>query len=795
MALIRFLNRMPAAQRRPMLLSVVLLVIVLLLFAVMYTVLMVSSGVRAYTAGESMWSKSQKDAVHYLSRYSETGARRYWARYQKHITVPVFDRVGRLAMDNGEGYDAAAEAFRTSKHPPADIPMLIFLYQWFAWEPHFAQAVEIWRKGDEYILQIQDIAAAIHGEIQSGSPDAARIRELQARLAELDGLLRPLEDRFSLVLGNAARFVQNALLAAMLAVALLLVAAGTWIMRRISVYGFETERRFRATFEQAAVGISHISLEGRWLSVNERMCQILGYEREQLVGMYFTELTHTDDLDGGFDDMRRMLQNGMGRLNVQKRYMRADGRTIWANVHITLVRDINEQPLYFLAVVEDITDARRLSEELSHQARHDPLTGLINRYEFEKRLSQAVERSIVEGVEHTLCFLDLDQFKIINDTCGHMAGDAMLQQIAGLIRSCIRSNDTLARLGGDEFGLLLEVCTADTARLVADKIHAAVSRYRFNWEGKPFSLGVSIGVVPFGSEQRDINQLLSAADTACYAAKEGGRNRVHVAEHGDPEITRHRAEMQWHSRLRDALEENRFFLVWQPIVPLRQDVASHAGYYEILLRLRDEDGRIQAPGSFLPAAERFGIVRDIDQWVLHKTLQWLSSADKARWPQRISLNVSGVSFSDPGFKRQARELIEKHGVDPKLLCFELTETAAITSLASAQHFMNELHALGCRFALDDFGMGLSSFAYLNTLPVDYVKIDGIFVRDMDSDPVHAAIVRSINEIAQAIGKQTVAEFVENAATLELLREIGVDYAQGYGIGRPVPLGDFDLKTG
>lgn len=781
-------------RRELLLLTAVLLTTVLLLFCLMVAAMQITSGVRGYTSGESMWSKAQKDATFYITEYADTGDEEDWDEYRKYIAVPLADRRGRLALedaslDSETQYRIAYNGFLEGGNDPKDIPMMIFLFRWFAWEPHFAKAIDIWRRADAYILATRYAAEAVRTEHLGNTPNPRRLSELKQIIHDHDYELRPLEDEFSRVLGEAAHWVQNALLLTMLFASIILLVIGVWLNRRITAERFAAEAHLRATFEQAAVGMAHLSLDGHWLEVNDRLCRMLGFSAARLTDMRVLDVVHPDDVAAYQQHIKSMQDNHADTLNFEKRLVCADQEIIWTNVNTRLLRDIRGNPLYFFSVIEDVTESRHLSERLSHQASHDALTDLINRYEFERRLRQAMRRAEVEGVTNALFFLDLDEFKIVNDTCGHVAGDEMLKQISSLIRSCIRNNDTLARLGGDEFALLLEACPAESARKLAEKIREAIREFRFHWEGQVFNLGVSIGVVPFDAEQQDIDGLMSAVDTACYAAKEAGRNRVHMAEPGDPEVGRHLIAMQWQQRLRDALDNERFFLAWQPMLKLG-DPASVERQFEVLLRMRDETGQVIPPGEFLPAAERFGIIREMDRWVLETTLNWLTAMpDRLDSIDHVSVNVSGVTMNDEGFTEDVIRLLDKHAIPAGKLCLEITETAVITNIAAAQAMMETLNERGCRFALDDFGRGVSSFAYLNSLPVDCVKIDGAFVRDMDTNPVHAAMVRSINDIAHAMGKQTVAEFVETSTVCDMLAELGVDFAQGYGIGRPAPLGE------
>ncbi len=434
--------------------------------------------------------------------------------------------------------------------------------------------------------------------------------------------------------------------------------------------------------------------------------------------------------------------------------------------------------------------ARELADQLRFQATHDALTGLYNRYELERRLRHLLDDARRRRGEHALCYLDLDQFKIINDSCGHVAGDELLRQLAGQLQSSVFERDMLARLGGDEFGVLLEDCSLARAKKVADTLRRTIEDFRFRWDGRGFSIGVSIGLVPIVESSDSVTGILRAADSACYVAKDNGRNRVHVDDGEDAQVSRRNSEMEWVSAVARAIDDNRLELWYQPIAAVAS-VAPVAGpdlHFELLLRLRGEDGTRVSPGVFLPPAERYGMASRVDRWVLARALAWFR--EHPRLAARVSLcsiNLSGQSLSDDAFLDYACEALAGAGLPASRVCFEITETAAIQNLAAATRFIDTVKARGCRFALDDFGSGLSSFAYLKTLDVDFVKIDGMFVKDVDSDPVDLAMVRSINEIGHVMGKRTIAEFVENEAILKRIEGIGVDFAQGYGIGRPAPL--------
>lgn len=443
----------------------------------------------------------------------------------------------------------------------------------------------------------------------------------------------------------------------------------------------------------------------------------------------------------------------------------------------------------YRGAVKDVTVAYRMAQKIAHQATHDPLTGLLNRRAFEQSIYSLLESKCSGGEEHAICYLDLDQFKVVNDTCGHVAGDELLRQLADLLAHQIRKGDTLARLGGDEFGVLMEYCTTAQAHRVADALRQSIQNFRFVWDNKRFNLGVSIGLVPVNEGRGSVAAVLSAADNACYAAKNAGRNRIHVYREDDAALARRRGDIQWLARINHALEDDRFHLYCQPIAPITP-AAYKGAHYELLIRMEDEDGQMVLPGLFLPAVERYDLATKLDRWVIRTTFKWLS-----RRPERLNdlflcgINLSGCSLTNNGVLDFIINQLGKYGIPPYKICFEVTETAAIVNLSNATHFIKALNELGCQFALDDFGSGLSSFAFLKNLPVDFLKIDGVFVKGIADDPIDLAMVKSINEIGHAMGKQTIAEFVENKGILDKLKrgEIGVDYVQGYAIGRPQPV--------
>lgn len=438
-----------------------------------------------------------------------------------------------------------------------------------------------------------------------------------------------------------------------------------------------------------------------------------------------------------------------------------------------------------IGVAVDVTKRRRADEKLSYQASHDELTGLINRGEFERRAERLLSTIQQERGEHALCFMDLDQFKVINDTCGHLAGDELLRQLGKVLQKVVRRRDTLARLGGDEFGVLVEHCSLDQAQRVARDLQQAVQNFQFSWEGQSFRVGASIGLVAINETTPDLTELLKQADAACYMAKDLGRNRIHTYHPEDTELAQRHGEMQWVARINQALEHNRFCLYAQAIVPLGSSTDQH---YEFLLRMLDEKGGIIPPGAFLPAAERYGLIEQLDAWVIKNAFTLLTAHPGfVKRVHFITINLSGPSLTSGAFLASIISQLNEYGIEPGKICFEVTETVAISNLSAAITFITTLREIGCRFALDDFGSGLSSFGYLKTLPVNYLKIDGMFVKGIVDDPIDRAMVKSINDIGHVMGMQTIAEFVENDEIKSMLKEIGVDFAQGYGIEKPRPL--------
>jgi len=633
------------------------------------------SSVRAYVGGEGLWSKAQKDAIHLISLYSQTGDEKFFDRFKMAIAVPLSDRTARHALEQQPpDLDAARDGLLGGGNHPGDIPGMIWLFRYFQHGPYMATAIRYWRGTDPFLDQLESLGNAIHDEMSS-APGAAGLAAVhQEQIDLIDWRLAPLASAFSENLGEGSRFIKSVLTVANLLTVISLVFLIVWYARKLL--------KQRLLFE---------------------------------------------------------------------------------------------------------TTEREFVTRLSWQASHDVLTGLVNRREFEARLGNALDKLSHQPSEHSLMFLDLDQFKVVNDTCGHAAGDQLLKQTSVLLQENLGTAGLLARLGGDEFGVLLQDCDAGSAVAMAERLRLAVQELRFVWNGCPFSISVSIGLVHV-AEADAIEATLQAADMACYMAKEKGRNRVQVYHPSDAELVERVGEMAWVQKIRNGMDEQRFCLFAQEIRSLGRDELDRSRV-ELLLRLRDEDGKLIQPGSFMPAAERYGLMPLIDRWVIRNAFALLAGRSSASGPAQLSscaINLSGATFGDDDFVEYVRRQFDIYRVPPGMICFEITETSAIADIPNAKRFIRALKKLGCRFSLDDFGTGMASFSYLKHLPVDFIKIDGSFVTGMLNSKIDRAVVEMIVHVAKVMGKKTIAEFVESDEILEALREIGVDYAQGYAIGKPSP---------
>jgi len=547
------------------------------------------------------------------------------------------------------------------------------------------------------------------------------------------------------------------------------------------------------TLQSIGDGVITTDEDGRIQYINPTAEKLLAISAEKATDAHYRDVLKLVDETTGesLNDLVQIclsLESGHAHAE-EGLLLQPDGSRFHLKVTAAPMRDHYRHVVGAVLVLHDITEVMGMARQLSYQASHDMLTGLANRRVFESRVEEAI-RNAYEGSEvHALFYMDLDQFKVVNDTCGHKAGDELLQQVAMIMQDRVRETDVLARLGGDEFGVLLEHCPLDKAEQIADKLRQAIRDYRFIWDDKAFEVGVSIGVVPIESDSGNMAHLLAAADAACYIAKDSGRNRLHIYQPDDEAILQHHGEMQWVHRLSAAFDTDSFELYAQPIAHVAGDrVVSH---YEILLRMQDEHGKPIPPGAFIPAAERYNLMPTIDRWVIRHTLMMLHEAqgDLAFPPVECAINLSGQSLTDDKFLEYVVDLFDETGIPCENISFEVTETAAVANLSRATRFISILRGMGCSFALDDFGAGLSSFGYLKSLPIDYLKIDGAFVRDMVRDRVDRAMVESINEIGHIMGLKTIGEYAEDEAVLLELERARVDFAQGHAIGSPKPFSE------
>jgi diguanylate cyclase (GGDEF)-like protein/PAS domain S-box-containing protein len=554
----------------------------------------------------------------------------------------------------------------------------------------------------------------------------------------------------------------------------------------------ETERA-QVALHSIGDGIIVTGAGGEVEDLNPVAEKLTGWSRQEARGRALGEVYRLVDEDSreavDFRFGAEGLSRGGGDGVSGVRLVHREGREFPVEDTVSPIRDRAGRTTGNIVVFHDVTHLRTLARQLSWQASHDPLTGLVNRREFERRLGEMLETARTQGTQHALLYLDLDQFKPVNDECGHVAGDDLLRQLAVVMHARIRGSDTLARLGGDEFGVLLEACPLDQAIRIANELCETVRDFRFQWRGKVYGVGASVGLVPLGPGTRGVEQAIEAADESCYAAKARGGNRIQIHRPPDSELAQQHRDVAVVSRMGEALERGNFRLYRQVIMP-----ASGTGrvHYEVLVRMVDELGLLIPPTEFMATAERYSLLPILDRWVITKVVDFLAHHTKRAThpggePQFYAVNISGASINDSTFSDFLRRLLSEQHVPSELLCFEITETVAIANLTKAAELMHELRTLGCRFALDDFGIGVSSFAYLKYLPVDFLKIDGTFVRDLTRNPMDRAIVEAIARIGHVLGMRTVAECVEDAATLERLRNLKVDYVQGSAVGEPEPM--------
>ncbi|WP_421568969.1 putative bifunctional diguanylate cyclase/phosphodiesterase [Stenotrophomonas sp. PD6] len=736
----------------------------------------------AWIVGQSHWSRSQQHASFALERYIASGNPAALAEAREALEVPLGDRDARIALEQDElDLARARRGFAQGGNAPGDINRLIVSFRYLGHVGYFRDAVRLWRQTDRGLSQLVQLADAAEAMHASARPSPAMREALLVQLQALDRSLQAQAKAFSLALLNTASIVRMATLIVGGLSVLLITLMAVLLARRVRNDLIDKESRFRAAFYQATVGMLKLDTGGGIVEANQAMADILGYRRDVLLGMRLPDLLQEGELvldEAGDIDWTRQLRPG------ELRFLRADGGLLWGRWSGTLVRSPGRAPRVF-AIIEDVSQNHALAREVERHASHDPLTGLINRREIERLLELALLDVRSHGGTHSLCYLDLDYFKLVNDGLGHAAGDQLLRGFADYLVGAVREGDWVGRMGGDEFVLFLAGARQEEAKQVLQRIVRTLGQAGFQRDDGLPRVSCSIGVVEITAEVTDVNWLMSAADSACYAAKQAGRNRVHCFNENRMALEERLLEAERLAQVSSAIAENRMLLYAQRIEWVGDPAFLH---YEVLVRMRDREGQLQAPGEFMPAVERYGMGMALDRHVLGLLFRHLQVCPAHL--QRLGLcnvNVSAQSIAEPSFLAYVCDLLERNRGLARKLCFEITETAAISNLDQARSFVEGVKARGCRVALDDFGAGLSAFGYLRQLPADMLKIDGVFVRDMDIDPVSRATVRAITEIGRELHMTVIGEWVESREVAGQLQAMGVDGLQGYAIERPMAL--------
>ena len=769
------------------------------------------SGIRAYVNGEGMWSKAERQAIAELRQFGTSGSPDAYERFRAELAVPLGDHLARLQLQSSTpDYRLAASGLITGRNHPDDVPVMMRLFRMFRNSSILAPPIAAWTQGDQLILQLDRVGQQMQAAIAADKTARGRLEQLLADAEMIHLRVAPLEDKFSTSLGDTSRKLRDLLSVFLALCAALLVAIGATLSHNTIRRSERIAKALRDVQEQAylAQAQSHVTLESIADAVlctdharlvtylNNAAEQLTGWSAAEAVGRPLAEVLHILPEAGASSataEVRCMLAGELRSGPATGSLLqRRDGALTAIQERAAPIRDSHDQVTGIVFVMRDITQEQAFAAQLQHQATHDALTGLTNRREFERLLRLAIDDQSRSGGTHALLYLDLDQFKVINDTCGHAAGDQLICQVSWVIKQQLRSGEVLARLGGDEFGVLLANGSQQTALSLAESIRRSISELRFTRGGKTFVVNASIGVLSLAEALPTVDDALSAADQACYLAKDNGRNRVQMYRTDDQQMRARHGEMQWVERLNAALELNRFALYAQEICPVTNRAAISPGdetsRFEVLLRLIDADGSQIAPMAFIPAAERFGLMPRIDRWVIANACRNIAEVRTRHGVVPTCLiNLSGASVSDAEIVDFIASQLARFRLPRFSVGFEVTETAAIANLARAAELMNRLKEIGCPIALDDFGSGMSSFGYLRSLPVDYLKIDGEFVKDMTTDAVDHAVVESIHNIGRVMGIRTVAESVENEAVLAALLMVGIDFAQGNHIGRPVPI--------
>ena len=777
------------------------------------------STIRAFVNGEGLWSKAERQAIAELRSFADSGSQADYQRFSDEIAVPLGDHIARLELQSAApDYVLAGNSFIAARNHPDDVPGMMRLFRLFRHSSLLARPIGAWTRADEFILRLDEIGRQMHAAVQSGTAAGSRVSQLLADAEQIHRQVAPLEDEFSRSLGSTSRQMLRLLSVFLTLCSIILVGIGATISRNMIRRSERIAMALREAQEQAFVAQarSHVTLQSIADAVlcTNRACEVtymnaaaellIGRPEAEAVGKSLATVLRMLPEPNAFSvttEIERILDGeqrtgpATGSL-LQKR----DGTTTPVHERAAPIRDSHGEVIGIVFVMRDITQERAFAAQLLHQATHDALTGLANRREFEQQLGRAIVDQKRTGSEYALLYLDLDQFKVVNDTCGHAAGDELICQVSWAVKHELRTCDVLARLGGDEFGILLANNAQHSALTVAESIRHRISELRFIWEGKIFSTNVSIGVLSLTESLSTVGDALSAADQACYLAKDNGRNRVQLYRPDDQEMRARHGEMRWVERLNRAIDLDQFALFAQEIRAVGSPaIGDNGGFeasrFEILIRMIDSDGSLIAPMAFIPAAERYGLMPKIDRWVIANACRNLAALRERHGAiPTCMINLSGASVTDSEMVDFVRSQLDQYALPRHSIGFELTETAAISNLASASRLMHRLKEIGCPMALDDFGSGMASFAYLRGFPVDYLKIDGEFVQDMTTDAVDYEIVEAIHNVGRVMGIKTVAESVESAEILAALLLVGVDFAQGYHIGRPMPMMDISYRT-
>ncbi|WP_438390404.1 putative bifunctional diguanylate cyclase/phosphodiesterase [Caballeronia sp. DA-9] len=789
------------------------LMVILILVTLAVASIDMMSSLRAYIGAESVWSKNQKDATFFLHLYAESGDE---VLYQRH--VEAMDGLRHLLMAR-EILDRAHTDMRAAQDElvmggfaRSDVASAAWVYRIFRHVSYLRDAMDLWKSTDADMAELNRVAGQLHRQFSSPSTGDPKLVELQKKIFRINEKVAPLARGFSFVLSTTFRKVALLLLTVDLSAAVVLMLLTVWHVRRLVIQRRLTEEALRRSEARAKATLGSIgeaviatSLSGEIEFINRAAERVLCTGSESCLGRTFFDTFSllyeqsrvpekllanlaSNGSPGDLDDdhyveMILVLHNGV-EVDVRVIVSHITGSLFYLNN----IGGSSEGHHGYVIILRNMAREKEYLRSLAWQASHDSLTGLVNRSEFERQLAASLASAKPDSpVCDVLLLFDLDRFKIVNDTCGHAAGDAMLRAISTHLTSMFRSSDTFGRLGGDEFGALLKYCDRNQATKLANDLLSSANTFHFQWEAQQFHTSLSIGLMILDDPSVTAESAMRLTDIACFVAKERGRDRIQEADLNDRDLAMHANEASWARRLKHALENDLFLLYAQPIDHLKRDPSTSClNKVELLLRMIDARGGPDiTPDKFIPAAERYGLMTTIDRWVVRTALRALAQTPVKQYNE-YAINLSGASVGDSRFLRYIVEQIKESGVPAQLLCFEITETAAISNLLSAVHFMNELSILGCRFALDDFGAGMSSFGYLKHLPVEYLKIDGSFVKNLPQDSVSREMVIAINDIGHSLGCQTIAEYVENEEIVKLLKEYGVDYAQGYFIGRPGP---------